>query len=439
MGMVGTGNPVVPPASVPLSFLVAGGVGLIGFGLAAWLASGSAVAAPTLPGVVATVHIGVLAFLTTAVLGALHQFGPVVGQRALRSVLAARLTMVAMVAAAWLLPTGYAHGPEQLVVIGGLLGATAVLIAVWNLSAPLSSRAGGLPIVGLRLSVCYLVITVGFGVTYAFDRQAGWFALAPHRVLAHAHLGLLGWLGLTYIAVAEKLWPMFLLSHRPSNRSGVWAVTLVASGVAVLAPGLLFAIPVVSTIGGVLVTIGAAAHLISLVGAVRNRRRGLELLHAFLFTSSAFLVAAVTLGALAGLAPVDATARSRLVAGEIAALVGWLGLAVIGHSHKIVPFILYTSLRARGVRTNRDGGPLLFGDLIDDRAALATLLLGAAGFAAIIGGLLFATASIITTGGLALATTGAITTVNLAVGPRRVRPHTADASEPRVPTIGRTS
>jgi len=424
MGMGSTGNPVVPPASVPLGFLLAAAIGLVGFGLILWLASETAVIAPNLPGAVAAAHVGVLAFLTTAVLGALHQFGPVVGQRELRSVLAARITMVTMVGAAWLLPTGFAHGPESLVIIGAFLGATAVLLAAWNLSAPLSSRSGGIPVVGLRLALGYLVITVAFGVTYALDRQTGWFTLAPHRVLAHAHLGLLGWLGLTYIAVAEKLWPMFLLSHRPSNRSGVAAVTLVASGVAVLAPGLLFDLPAVTFIGGVLVIGGLGAHLTSLAGAVKHRRRGLELLHTFLFISSAFLVAAVILGVLAGISPVEASIRSRLLAGEVAAIIGWLGLAVLGHSHKIVPFISYTALRARGVRTNRSGGPLMFEDLFDHRAARVTLVLGVVGFASVVAGLLLASSMTITVGGLALSIAGVIAAVNLGTGPLRVQPRT---------------
>ena len=104
---------------------------------------------------------------------------------------------------AWLLPTGFAHGPESLVAAGGVAGAATVLLAAWNLSGPLSARDGGVPLAGLRFSVAFLVATVAFGVVYAFNRQTGWFPLMPNRVLAHAHLGLLGWLGLTYVAVAE--------------------------------------------------------------------------------------------------------------------------------------------------------------------------------------------------------------------------------------------
>jgi hypothetical protein len=416
---------------VPLGFLAAAGVGLTLFGLAVWFAADRLVDAPTHPGAVSAVHVGILAFLTTAVLGAVHQFAPVVGRRPLRSVPVARLTLAGMVATAALLPQGFAHGPEGLVATGGILGALTVSLAAWNLSRPLGSRDGGVPVAGLRLSVGFLLVTVAFGVVYAFDRQTGWFPLLPHRVLAHAHLGLLGWLGLTYVSVAEKLWPMFLLAHRPRARAGAWAVGLIAGGVPVLAAGLLFAAPLVAWPGGAAVTAGLACHLVSLVSAVTHRRRPLELLHGFLFASAAFLVTAVILGGAAGLADVDTGVRSRLVSAEVAALMAWLGLAVVGHAHKIVPFITYTALRARGVTTGPSGRPLLFGDLYDHRTARLTLATSAGGFAAVTAGLLAASAGLLAAGGVALSLTGLLATANLASGPRRaVRHHLSPGRTP---------
>jgi hypothetical protein len=413
------GPGAVPPASVPLGFLAAAGGGLWAFGLAVWFAADRLVESPTHPGAVSAVHVGMLAFLTTAVLGAIHQFAPVVGRRPLRSVLAARVTLAGMVATAWLLPSGFAHGPEGLVAAGGVIGACTVSLAAWNLSRPLAASDGGVPLVGLRLSVGFLVVTVAFGVVYAVDRQAGWFPLLPHRVLAHAHLGLLGWLGLTYVAVAEKLWPMFLLAHRPRARAGAWAVGLLAAGTPVLAAGLLFAVPALAWTGGTTAATGLGCHLASLAGAVRHRRRPLELLHGFLFSSAGFLVAAMVLGAAAGIADVGAADRSRLVAGEVAALVAWLGLAVVGHAHKIVPFIGYTALRARGVTTGPAGRPLLFGDLFHRGAACATLAIATVGFAAALGGILAASPTVLAGGGTLVSGAGALATVNLAGGPRR--------------------
>jgi hypothetical protein len=72
---------------MPLGFLTAAGIGLAAFGLAVWFAAHWIVVAPTAPGAVSAVHVGVLAFRTTAVLGALHQFTPVIARCPLWSVL----------------------------------------------------------------------------------------------------------------------------------------------------------------------------------------------------------------------------------------------------------------------------------------------------------------------------------------------------------------
>ncbi|QGG93681.1 hypothetical protein [Actinomarinicola tropica] len=417
----GPGAPdVVPPPALPLAFLGAAGVGLTGLGLAVWFAADRLVTAPTHPGAVSAVHVAMLAFLTTGVLGALHQFAPVVARRPLRSVRAGWVTLVGMVATAWILPSGFAHGPEALVATGGVVGTATVGLAVWNLSGPLSSRDGGLPLWGLRFSVAYLAITVLFGVVYAFDRQTGWFPLVPHRVLAHAHLGLVGWLGLTYVAVAEKLWPMFLLAHRPHDREGQVAVWSLVVAAPILTVGLLFGIQPIGWIGGLLAAVGLCAHVASLLTCVRHRRRKLELLHAFLFTSAAFLLLALALAEVGGLFPMSPGRRSDVVAAEVAALVGWLGLAIVGHVHKIVPFIGYSALRARGIRARADGSPLLFAHLFRPGPARAALALGTAGFTLVVGGLLAVHATSVAVGGIALAACGATTTANLALTPRRI-------------------
>src|SRR5690606_13789501 len=210
----------------------------------------------------------------------------------------------------------------------------------------------------------------------------------PNRVLAHAHLGLIGWLGITYVSVAEKLWPMFLLAHRPRARAGAWAVGLLGSGVGGLAVGLLLESPIVVALGGTAVVAGSGCHIASRVGVVRARRRPLALLLRFLFSSAAFLVVAIAIVVAAAVAPVDYGTRSRLVSAEIASLAAWLGLAVIGHVHKIVPFIGYSALRARGVTHAPSGKPLMFADLFHPGIARATLVASGAGFALAVAGIL---------------------------------------------------
>lgn len=416
----GIGDPtaVTPPPSVPLGFLISAAIGMVGFGFVTWFAADRLAATPTHPGAVGAVHMGVLAFLTVAVLGALHQFGPVVGRRELRSVPAARVTLVTMVVAAWLLPNGFAHGPEWMILAGGLSGAVGVAAAAWNLSGPLSSRSGGVPVIGLRFSIAYLVVTVGFGLVYVLNRHAAWFPLLPNRVLAHAHLGLLGWLGLTYVAVAEKLWPMFLLAHRPRARSGMVAVTAVGTGTLPLALGLLFAVEWLAVAGGLVVLVGLGAHLVSLASSVRHRRRPLEMLHAYLACSTLFLLAGVAFGVAAAFADVTPATRMILVGVEVGSLLAWLALAVAGHSHKIVPFIQYTRLRSQGVERHRSGRPLLFGDLYRRGPAWLTLALLSGGFGLILAGMLAGAASLTAVGGASLGIAGIVVGLNLALGPK---------------------
>jgi len=413
------GSPAVPPASVPLTFLAAAGAWLAAVGVSVVANADQLTTLPTLPGAVSAVHLCMLGFLTMAVLGAMHQFTPVIAQRPLRSVAAARLTALGLAVAALLLPWGFAGGREPLVIAGGLAGAAAVSLAAWNLSRPLASRVGGVPLAGLRCSLVYLCATVAFGVVYAFDRRQGWFDLLPHRVLAHAHLGLLGWLGLSYLAVAEKLWPMFLLSHRPRQRSGAWAVGLVAGGLPLLAGGLLAGWPWLAWPGGAVVVAGLGCHLASLAGVVRHRRRKLELLHGFVVTSAAFLCVAVILAVLAATLDVGWADRARLAAAEVAALAGWLGLAVIGHAHKIVPFIAYTWLRRRGVQTSPSGRQLLFGDLFHRGVARATFAASAAGFGLIVAGLLAGSTTVVTVGAVGLTAAAVAAVGNLVIGPVR--------------------
>ncbi|MFV0308190.1 MAG: hypothetical protein ACK5OX_10660 [Desertimonas sp.] len=421
----------MPPASVPLSLFAAAAVGLVGLGVAGVFAADDVARSPLMPGTIATVHLAMLAFLSVGVVGALHQFAPVIGRGPLRSVPAARVSGLGLAVTAWLLPTGFAHGPSELVPAAGVLGLVSVSVIAWNLSGPLGAGAAGVPVWGLRLSVGALVVTVIFGAVYAFDREAGWFPLLGHRVLAHAHLGLLGWLGLTYVAVAEKLWPMFLLAHRRSDRLGRVAVAALASGVAVGVFGLVLAWSPVAWFGGAVVAVGLGAHLASLVSLIRHRRRRLELLHVFIMISAGFLVAAVALALVAAVAVGAETAtRQRLVSAEVVALTAWLGLAVLGHVHKIVPFIGYQRLRAEGIATGPAGGPLLFSDLVARTPARCSLVGAAAGAFLLLVGVLSSAAVMIAAGAGMWALTGGLTAANLAIGPRRVR--RAAASVPAV-------
>ena len=410
---------VVPPPGVPLSFLAAAALGLTACGAALIWARGAATTDPTADPVVAAAHFGVLATLSTGVLGALHQFTPVVTHRPLRSVALAWATFTTWLGAAWLLPSGIAVQQEPVVEAGGALAAVAVTLLVVNLSAPLAARGKGHTVTGLRLALAGFAATACFGVTYVADRRGNWFDLSGHVVLAHAVIGLFAWLGLTYVAVAEKLWPMFFLAHVPGRHlAGQLAVWLIPAGVTLLSPGLLASVAWLAWAGAVILAAGLAAHLASLSAHVRHRRRKGGLHLAFVATSAGFLIAGAGLALAATLVmPRDHHAGMALAAAAVTAFAGWLLEALAGHAHKVVPFILWSVLRGRGIAINSSGGPLGFGDLYDHRLAAATYALVTTGVTSVAAGFSATQPAALAAGGGLLAAAGLTAAANLSVTP----------------------
>ena len=412
----------VPPPAVPLAFLWAAAAGLVACGITLAWASGASSVDPTADPVVAAAHFGMLATLSMGVLGALFQFTPVVTRRPLRSLRLAWITFATWLPASWLLPLGFATRHEVLVEAGGALAALAVAAAVATLSAPLAGAGGDVVAAGIRAAVAGFVVTACFGVVYVADRRAAWFDLPGHVVMAHASVGLLAWLGLTYVSVAEKLWPMFFLAHVPGRRrAGRIAVTAVPTGVVLLSPGLLTNTAWLAWTGAAVVAVGLAAHLTSLVVTLRHRRRSIDLHAAFVVTAALSLVAGVGL-ALAGAVVLrsDHHAGVALVAASVAAVGGWLLEALVGHVHKVVPFVEWSSLRARGVSYGPTGRQIMFADLYRHSWAAATYVLVTVGIATVTAGLATSEAAIVAAGGWVLAATGIVTAANFWTTARRL-------------------
>jgi hypothetical protein len=122
-----------------------------------------------------------------------------------------------------------------------------------------------------------------------------------------------------------------------------------------------------------------------------------------------------------------------LAAAAVTAFAGWLLEALIGHAHKVVPFIVWSVLRGRGIRTNPSGRPLGFGDLYDHRLAVATYALVTAGVTAVAAGFGATQPGALAAGGALLAAAGLIAAGNLSVTPavllRRGSPPAVDPAE----------
>ncbi|TAN24833.1 MAG: hypothetical protein EPN30_06190 [Actinomycetota bacterium] len=406
-----------PPPSVPLAFFEAAFLGLIACGIALIISRNQGTADPTSDVTVAAAHLGMLATLSMGLLGAIHQFTPVVTQRPLRSTTLSRATFAAWLIGAWCLPLGIGTEHEIVVEIGGIFAATAIVLLIINLWSPLGAKGKGSPVIGLRFAVAGFALTACFGVVYVFDRSGNWFDLSGHVVLAHASIGLFAWLGLTYVSVAERLWPMFFLAHiAGKRRAGLIAVLAIPLGILFLSPGLLFKVTALAWLGGAVLLVGLGSHLVSLAMHLTNRKRKIDLYFIFVVTSSISLLAGVILAAASALVIGSHYHLGvMLAAAAITAFGGWILEAFVGHIHKVIPFVVWSMFRGRGITKNLSGGQLMFGDLYNHSIASVVYGLVTLGIASTCFGFADSGPAFLAIGGGLLSLSGILLAVNLSV------------------------
>ena len=318
-----------------LLFWVVGAAGLV------WVAPDVAAGAFGLQRVVAVVHLFTLGWITTTIMGALYQFLPVALHVPIRSERLAHASLALHAPGLALFVGGMLAGSHTTMLAGAASFGTGLLLFAGNLAATLrrapERNVTWWALAGAALS---LVSTVALGVSLAGNLR--WGYLGANRFLAlgvHLHVAVAGWVILVMVGVAQRLLPMFLLSHGASERPGKLAVGLLAAGVGlllalhhVLGPATIAAIAIL-LVGGVLSFLAQAALFF------RHRKKpaldpGLRLAAAGL----GFLALAV---ALAPFFLARGLAAPRLATAYGLALVCALALFVAGHYYKILPFLIW--------------------------------------------------------------------------------------------------
>ncbi len=420
----------VPPPKLPLGFFAIAALALFTDGILGVFLGSRVVDNPTGHLAIGMTHMFMLGVASMAVLGAMHQFIPVITAQKLRHPQLSYWGGGLFGAGSIGLAASFLLEINPMVVASGILAVIGVVLLVINLSKPLLVKGKGISITGARISSIMLVAVACFGITYAVDRNAheSFFTLSPNLVIAHAHIGILGWLGISYVAVSEKLWPMFMLSHRKSNRSTQVAIFGLAIGVTIFVIGMLASSTLISTVAGVIIVIALGSHLYTLVSVIIKRRRKLELLQGYVLVSAIFLIGAIGFAIAAVLSKPASQLRVQLVAAEIVSLGAWIALAIIGHAHKVVPFITWGILRASGVKFTRNNRPLVFSDLLNPSVARASFVMVTFGFTLIIVGLATMDGVLFSFGSGALALAAVSVSSNLAIRPSRMLSHFAEPS-----------
>jgi putative flippase GtrA len=383
---------------LPLSYLATG--------MLAWVLAAAAV--PVLashlvadfddPKVFALTHLMVLGWVTMTIMGALYQLFPVALQASLAVPAVGRWNFIVYAAGvAGFVPSFYLDWAPGVAIFGSLTVVGIIIFAITLLLSYPSIRArhpmGPFVLSGLG----WLIVVIGFGLTWALDWQFAWFNVTSNLLAAHVHAGLVGWLGCTLMGVSYKLMELFALAHRRTWRLAYLILGLWNAALAVLILSLLLW-PGSEVVAGAAIALGATMLLFTFdlarMWSHRRRRRiSVEQGHIAMSLLSLLLACGigitVTLGR--GFPP------NWFVAYGYAAIVGGFGFAIAGRYQKIIPFLSWLHRYSRGPGPTP---PPLLQDLVDERLGWASLALLTAGYVAVLTGLLDATAVGVEAGGL---------------------------------------
>lgn len=322
------------------------------------------------------VHLLTIGWITLLMLGALHQFLPVITAQTIVAGRSALISLIAIAAGLIGMETGFLALAGVLpihclvalpiggtLVLSGFVIASVVLMKILRRTRPLPFAAQFVA-VGLFFLLATAVMGILMGLSFARPELVVWDQIHSAGLRLHLLSGLVGWFTLTAMGVSYRLLSMFTLAPEERGPIGTAVLLLSAGGTAAawfigLANGLGFAIP------GEAVALGAAAAGIALyfVDMVRlyraRRRRKLEL-----NTSMALPPLVAFAGCLVGALLIAAAGGTELISpvGYLF-IFGWLSGLGLSQLYKIVPFL--TWLQCYGHLLGKQDVPRVQ-DLVDE-------------------------------------------------------------------------
>ncbi len=306
------------------------------------------------PWVLVDVHLTTIGFLTLLMMGALHQFVPVLTETELASQAWSGVTLfsvlaglLGMVLGFLTLPGGVLPLTPWLLPVGGSLVIVGVIIAAINLGITLKRAwpwdlSAWLVATGLT----FLLITVFAGLLLALSlvvpslySPSQLLVMGGRGLSSHVIGGVGGWLTLTAMGVSYKLLSMFTLSDEHRGARGWTAYLATAVGIAAAWLAQWLGATDLADIGWASILIGLALYVWDMrVLYQQRKRRQLELNARYgliPLTLLAALIVGATLVRLGG-------SLTRLDIGlTFLALYGWLGGLALTQLYKIIPFLTW--------------------------------------------------------------------------------------------------
>jgi hypothetical protein len=333
----------MPPAGLPLGFLVvAPWFGVAAGLLAAWY-GGAVFATRWNPATLAVVHLVTIGFLTMTMAGSLLQILPAVAGLPLRCPpRLAAWTCPLLGAGGALLAAGFLSGRPLLFALAWVVLAGAFTLLLACLVPTLCQRA--VPAVahivaGMRGAVAVLAVCIAAGLALAGWLAGGPAVPVPPLVDGHVALGFAGWAAPLVMAVGFQVIPMFQGTD-PFAAAARRCVPLLFLALAAWVAGrwLDAGWRTAAALAGAVVATAWALQACALLLRRARTRSAQGTAHWLLALAS--LVAAAWLFAWPG-EPSDA----RTVAVGVCFLAGFAMTAVHGMLYRIVPFLVWHHVR----------------------------------------------------------------------------------------------
>jgi hypothetical protein len=339
-----------PPFSVPLRFfLTAPLFGAIAAGV--MLVSGPEILVSRWqPALLAVTHFYTLGVLTMVMLGALMQMLPVLaGSPVRRPRAVAAVVHVLLVVGTFALAASFPFSYAGLRAVAlGALGAGLGVFVVAS-GASVARAAANASITAMRLALVGLIAVTLLGLYIASSWARNHMGFTPALTDVHLGWGLIGWVALLIIGVAYQVVPMFQLTR--AYPAWLRAVLVPAAFVAlVLWSGATAIDSIPAWLAQASAAMLAAALVLYALATlwlqVTRQRRLPDAAVRFWMLAMLSLLACVALWSVRAVGFV-ADPRLDLLIGAWMIL-GFAGSTIIGMLYKIVPFLAWLHLQARG-------------------------------------------------------------------------------------------
>ncbi len=400
-----------PPLAIIAPFFLLAPAGLFVAGYLATGAGAEVFVAINTHRTVAMTHALVLGWASLFLFGASYQLASAVlgGGNVNRT--AARLHLVMHAVGVTLFVTALMRWEVWLMATGGGLVVASFLVFAGNLftilrRTPRQSHPRSYMLVGLL----FLVAGISLGLTFVGNFEHRWFLPSMGRLAAHAHLGLVGWMGLTIMGVSYQLVPMFNIVQKVKPRMPKAVLWLTAAGTVAFA--LVMATDPSRELRMLLALGIAIGPLLWMWDQLRllwgRSRRKLDFHGQATFVSLAFLAMAIALGLAAawgGSLHRPQSPASLPLAYGVMGLLGWMGTALLANSYKILPFLIW--YHRHRPKMGIEPVPLVR-DLLPERWPQLNLVLHAGAVVTVAAGALMADETVFRAGGALVALSAAL-------------------------------